>query len=299
MIGESGTGALNFADGDPTPTLFVIFLSSLDFDSSRSLAGADASQGDVFASIRPLIDRAREGFNATLLAYGPTGSGKTYTLQGQIDGSAEEGMILQSIRALLEPDDPSAKCCTHFSLSMVEIYMENLSDLLSDARRNLKMVDDPARGVVVSGAVVAPFASVAEARALLLRGYSNRTVHATLMNAASSRSHCIVTIHVERVDLRGGASPICSKLHLADLAGSERADPAADAITTREGAQINKSLTYVHTSLYLYLFFIFWHCSCEPELPFIRFFPLFCAYGVSFVEGPTHGTHPRSHPRML
>ncbi|KAJ1422046.1 P-loop containing nucleoside triphosphate hydrolase protein, partial [Ochromonadaceae sp. CCMP2298] len=44
--------------------------------------GQTPTQASVFAHLRPIVDSALLGYSGTILAYGPTGSGKTHTMRG-------------------------------------------------------------------------------------------------------------------------------------------------------------------------------------------------------------------------
>ena len=117
-------------------------------------------------------------------------------------------------------------------------------DLLEEKRANAKkdLKENPQRGVFIKDLKMIPVKSVDEMFHILDLGNKNRSVSATKMNATSSRSHALFTVHVE--SLEGSDKVKASKINLVDLAGSERqAKTEATGDRLKEGAKINLSLT--------------------------------------------------------
>ncbi|KAG2626294.1 hypothetical protein PVAP13_3KG340200 [Panicum virgatum] len=172
-----------------------------------------ASQAEVFSDIQPLVRSVLDGFNVCIFAYGQTGSGKTYTMVG---------------------------------VQMVEIYNEQVRDLLSNdiAQRRLGIwsTSQP-NGLVVPDASLHPVKSTSDVLDLMEIGQANRAVGSTALNERSSRSHSILTVHVRGLDLKNGStSRGC--LHLIDLAGSERVEKSeVTGDRLKEAQYINKSLS--------------------------------------------------------
>ncbi|EQC39679.1 hypothetical protein SDRG_03108 [Saprolegnia diclina VS20] len=195
----------------------------LQFDYVFDDTATDAA---VFAPVEPLLASFLAGYNATVLAYGQTGSGKSYSMGS--DGVNPRGIIplaLEAIFAQLKGDDAWAAHVT-----FCEIYGDDVRDLY--AKQTLLKVTDALSPVIVQGAD--------DGHRRLLDGLRHRTTAATKMNATSSRSHAIFTLHLQQ---RNECRSLRSKLHFVDLAGSERQKKTlAEGLRFREGVNINKGL---------------------------------------------------------
>ena len=187
-----------------------------------------APTSDIYQDSVQRLGRAavREGKNACCFAYGATGSGKTFTMQGSaVEGGAPApGVIGLALRDLFAWADASAT----ISASYFQIYLENVTDLLTQADGD----DEPPREspapptelavrmdaegrTHVVGAREIVVTSEAELTQLIERGNKNRTTAATDCNDASSRSHAILQLCVSQP-----GRAMTSKLSLIDLAGS-------------------------------------------------------------------------------
>ena len=110
--------------------------------------------------------------------------------------------------------------CPQLTASVVEIYCERIRDLLSaepGAGDGLAVQQDRVRGIVIAGANEVPVRREAELMRLMQLGLARRMVACTGMNAASSRSHCVVLLRLTQAQ-QGGCA-LHSKLCLVDLAG--------------------------------------------------------------------------------
>ncbi|XP_067640419.1 chromosome-associated kinesin KIF4A [Eurosta solidaginis] len=195
-----------------------------------------------------LLDKFFSGFNATILAYGQTGSGKTHTMGTAFGGELDENAgviprimrdIFERIKKLTEEFDFVVKC------SFMELYQEQLYDLLSDQPREQAVVEmrENRNGVIMPGLTEMLVANASETTDCLLRGSSGRAVAATAMNEQSSRSHAIFTITVEATKKDEMSTVTTSKFHLVDLAGSERSKKTqATGDRFKEGVKINQGL---------------------------------------------------------
>jgi len=188
-----------------------------------------------------------KGFNCTVLAYGQTGAGKTFSMGTAITDitlSPSDGMIprccVDLFDAIAEKCDGNAKV----ELSYLEIYNEEIRDLLTDSEKALKVRENLEGEVYVSGLDSFPVTSPLEIGKYMEEAAGRRKTAATAMNAVSSRSHAICTLRISGVvETSEGSDKFSSKLTLVDLAGSERIKKTGAAGTRRtEGININKSL---------------------------------------------------------
>jgi hypothetical protein len=179
---------------------------------------------------------------------GQTGSGKTYTMYGDRTDDARCGLIPRSLDLIFSRlDEKMANgCSATCRLSLTEIYNEQVIDLLGTDTSVLQLRENPLAGnVYVEGANVVAVRSVEETLALVDAGLARRAVAATGYNDNSSRSHCILTLHLGVEETVGGARVVRSScLHLIDLAGSERQHKAKSVgQRLKEASNINRSLS--------------------------------------------------------
>lgn len=217
---------------------------------------------------KPMIDKLLMGFNATIFAYGMTGSGKTFTMSGN---EQELGLIPLSVSYLFTNImEQSMNGDKKFDviISYLEIYNERIYDLLETGLEEagsrlgtpsrlymgksnnnglgveLKIRDDSQYGVKVIGLTERRCESSEELLRWISIGDKNRKIGETDYNARSSRSHAIVLIRLTSTDVKNGTSR-SSTLSLCDLAGSERATGQQER--RKEGSFINKSLLALGT----------------------------------------------------
>ncbi|CAG8441188.1 13239_t:CDS:2 [Acaulospora morrowiae] len=181
--------------------------------------GPEASQKEIYdRSVKHMVDKFLEGFNVTILAYGQTSSGKTYTM-GTSDNSSlsadEKGIIPRSMTTLFSYINSAQyknRKCT-MKVSFVEIYNEDLIDLLADkeeeSRPQVMIREDSKGNIIWSGLQEVKVNSVEEVMGNLTRGSLLRQVGATEMNSQSSRSHAIfsVTLSQQKFVPSGPVSP--------------------------------------------------------------------------------------------
>jgi hypothetical protein len=179
------------------------------------------------------------GYNGTIFMYGQTTSGKTFTMLGSPSSPGILPCALRDIFNLISREEnPEAYTVL---CSYIEIYNENLHDLLTDSN-NLKLIEDSKQGVIVSGAKRIRIKSFDDGISLKDYGEENRKYRETLINEYSSRSHTIFQIFIEYETPQSDKIRF-SNLNLVDLAGSERLhdyDNKTEAFG--ETGYINKSL---------------------------------------------------------
>ncbi|CAD8179404.1 unnamed protein product [Paramecium pentaurelia] len=189
-----------------------------------------------------LLEGVLEGFNTTVFCYGATGSGKTFTMIGT---QQEVGLMPRALQSLFNYSQSDRFKETQFKVSYVEIYNENIRDLLTQEDKNLEIREDKNNGIQIAGVIEIEVKTVTEVLSLLKVGNRNRSKEATDANKESSRSHAILQVQVECKDKASGLQEqiIQSKFSLVDLAGSERASNTNNRGQRMvEGANINKSL---------------------------------------------------------
>ena len=207
---------------------------------------------------RPAVLSTLEGYNATLLAYGQTGTGKTHTMEGfQYNGMhPDRGIVPRSVEEIFKFIEHLASHSTTFMVraSYLQIYNEVISDLLKTDRTNLQIREDKKRGVFVEGLSEWAVRSPSEIYSLMRKGTQSRATASTKMNDVSSRSHAVFIVIVEQMTIleeepeNNNRDPIkqikVGKLNLVDLAGSERLS-VTGAVGKRleECKSINKSLS--------------------------------------------------------
>ncbi|KAE8417788.1 kinesin motor domain-containing protein [Aspergillus pseudocaelatus] len=205
-----------------------------------------------------------EGYHGTVFAYGMTGTGKTFSMQGTATSPGVIPLAITDIFSFIR-ETPHREFLLR--VSYLEIYNEKIHDLLSAStsgggglplqQEEIKLREDSKRGVYATPLKEEIVQSPTQLLRVIARGDHARRTGSTQFNARSSRSHAVVQIVVEsreRVpagatqDRRSGIAPggvRVSTLSLIDLAGSERA--ADDKERRTEGAHINKSLLTLGT----------------------------------------------------
>ncbi|KDO27973.1 hypothetical protein SPRG_07250 [Saprolegnia parasitica CBS 223.65] len=215
------------------------------FDASF---GPDSEQIDVYnLAARDIVESAVDGFNGTIFAYGQTGAGKSHTMEGYNDPPELRGIIPNSFKHIFDKIGSVAKSQFMVCASYLEIYNEEIRDLLApDPQNHLELKENMDTGVYVKDLIARQVTGVAEIDAVMQQGKKNRSVGATLMNQTSSRSHSMFIITVETASTGvDGKDHICvGKLNLVDLAGSERqAKTGATGDRMKEATKINLSLS--------------------------------------------------------
>ncbi|XP_050934267.1 kinesin-like protein KIF6 [Lates calcarifer] len=211
-------------------------------------------QEEIFQNIaKPVADSVLAGYNGTIFAYGQTGSGKTFTITGGAEHYSDRGIIPRTLSYLYEcfSQDSSMIYTTH--ISYLEIYNEMGYDLLDSRHEASRLEDlprvtimeDPDQNIHLRNLSLQQSANEEEALNLLFLGDTNRMIAETPMNQASTRSHCIFTVHLCRRE-PGSATLRRSKLHLVDLAGSDRVSKTGlNGQLLTEAKYINLSLHFL------------------------------------------------------
>ena len=234
------------------PNVFQLHRFTFDF-----VFDVDSQQEDVYnITAKQAVQSVLEGYNSTIFCYGQTGTGKTYTMEGFTYDShdPQKGIIQRTIEDIFNYIETTSNENTKFIIraSFLQIYNENISDLLKPEKKNLQIREDKKKGIYVDSLSEWAVRSPIDLYALLKRGTNFRTTSSTNMNDVSSRSHAAFVITVEQMttniynndniknknlDIKVG------KLNLIDLAGSERIRiTGATGLQLEESKKINKSL---------------------------------------------------------
>ncbi|XP_052337562.1 kinesin-like protein KIF3B isoform X2 [Oncorhynchus keta] len=208
----------------------------------------NSKQVDLYdETFRPLVDSVLLGFNGTIFAYGQTGTGKTYTMEGVRNDPERRGVIPNSFEHVFTHISRSQNQQYLVRASYLEIYQEEIRDLLSkDQSGRLELKERPDTGVYVKDLSSFVTKSVREIEHVMNVGNQNRSVGSTNMNEHSSRSHAIfvITIECSELGVDGENHIRVGKLNLVDLAGSERqTKTGAQGERLKEATKINLSLS--------------------------------------------------------
>jgi Kinesin motor domain len=209
--------------------------------------GSESSQEQIYCDTAyPIVESVLEGYNGTIFAYGQTGTGKTFTMEGIEEPQEQRGILPRAFEQIFygveqHPDTQFLICA-----SFLEIYNEEIHDLLSKNSKNKLDIKENAEGVFyVKDLTSMVVKSIHEMKEVMEAGRKNRHVGETLMNRDSSRSHSIFAIKIEtsESDKVGTNHYKAAKLNLVDLAGSERqSKTGATGDRLKEATNINKSL---------------------------------------------------------
>nr|GEV32322.1 kinesin-like protein KIN-7O [Tanacetum cinerariifolium] len=222
------------------------------FDFDR-IFREDCKTLDVYESrTKDIVSAAVGGFNGTVFAYGQTNSGKTHTMRGS---STEPGVIPLAVHDLFSMIEQEMNREFLLRMSYMEIYNEEINDLLAPDHRRLQIHESIERGIFVAGLKEEIVTSPKQVLQFMEFGEAHRHIGETNMNLHSSRSHTIFRMIIESRDKAEDeyAESSCdavrvSVLNLVDLAGSERAaKTGAEGVRLKEGSHINKSLMTLGT----------------------------------------------------
>ncbi|KAI8552295.1 hypothetical protein RHMOL_Rhmol06G0255500 [Rhododendron molle] len=188
-------------DGELTVTSNGAPKKTFKFDA---VFGPQSNQVDVFEDTAPFATSVLDGYNVCIFAYGQTGTGKTFTMEGT---NGARGVNFRTLEELLEVRQVGD--AIHHVPGLIEAHVNNMSEVWE----------------------------------VLQTGSNARAVGSTNANEHSSRSHCIHCVMVKGENLLNGECTR-SKLWLVDLAGSERvAKTEVQGERLKETQNINRSLS--------------------------------------------------------
>ncbi|XP_063707598.1 uncharacterized protein LOC134836311 [Culicoides brevitarsis] len=204
--------------------------------------GADSTQSLYEMAISQIVDSCVQGFNGSVMAYGQTASGKTYTMMGNDKNKGIIRLVAENIFDIVEKHDDRdiymVRC------SFLEIYNEKINDLLAPEKTNLEVFETQDGAVMIKEATEKVVRKATNVLDLIEQGNATKRMGETAMNDRSSRSHTIFRIMIESQEQHEEGSSIkMGILDLVDLAGSESVNKTnATGDRLKEGISINKSL---------------------------------------------------------
>ncbi|KAH7656831.1 Plus-end-directed kinesin ATPase protein [Dioscorea alata] len=203
--------------------------------------GPSSKQKELYdQAISPVVNEVLEGYNCTIFAYGQTGTGKTFTMEGgrkikNGEFPSDAGVIPRAVKQIFDM----------LEMQLTDYSMKESKFSDERSKRSIALMEDGKGGVFVRGLEEEVVCSASEIYKILDRGSSKRQTAETLLNKQSSRSHSIfsITIHMKESTHEGEEMIKCGKLNLVDLAGSENVmRSGAREGRAREAGEINKSL---------------------------------------------------------
>ncbi|PWA73788.1 kinesin motor domain-containing protein [Artemisia annua] len=216
--------------------------------------GPGSKQKDLYDQVvDPIVKEALEGYNWTIFAYGQTGTGKTYTMEGE-GGKTKNGEFHEDVgvipRAVEQLFDTLEAQNAEYSMKVtyIELYNEEITDLLAPEEKSKKpisLMEDGKGAVFMRGLEEELVCSADEIYHILEKGSARKHTAETLINTQSNRSHSLftITIQIKEHSSDGVEVTKCGKLNLVDLAGSENIlRSGAREERAREAGEINKSL---------------------------------------------------------
>ncbi|XP_048548997.1 kinesin-like protein KIN-5B [Triticum urartu] len=211
-------------------------------------------------AVAPIVDDVLEGYNCTVFAFGQTGTGKTYTMEGEMmqqvgELPASAGVMPRAVCHIFDILE-AQKADYSMKVTFLELYNEEITDLLASEdqsrfpedrqkRPTISLMEDGKGGAVIRGLEEIVVYSPGEIYSLLQHGSSRRRTADTALNMQSSRSHSVFSIYIHVKATTTGNQELmkCGRLNLVDLAGSESiARSGAKEVRAREAGELNKSL---------------------------------------------------------
>ncbi|KAE8711196.1 kinesin-like protein [Hibiscus syriacus] len=222
--------------------------------------GPSSQQKELFElAVSPIVNEVLQGYNCTIFAYGQTGTGKTYTMEGGArkkngEFPSDAGAIPRAVKQIFDILE-AQNAEYNMKVTFLELYNEEIADLLAPeetpkfiddkSKKPIALMEDGKGGVFVRGLEEELVTTANEIYKILEKGSAKRRTAETLLNKQSSRSHSIfsITIHIKECTPEGEEMIKCGKLNLVDLAGSENISRSgAREGRAREAGEINKSL---------------------------------------------------------
>ena len=237
-------------------SIFITFKNSIKQYNFDYIANEDTSQSEIFNKCgKEICDEVLKGINGTILVYGQTSAGKTYTLLGnnfsnfnssqkEINNEEGNGIIPRVINYIFNQIKNYSEEKFQIKCSFIEIYNEQIIDLLNKEKNELNIRETNKGELILENLIKIEINNKNEGFEIIKNGVKNRHIALTNMNKNSSRSHAIFTLFINSIENENGKKIFKnSVLNLVDLAGSERQTfTKCEGIRLKEAGKINKSL---------------------------------------------------------
>lgn len=208
----------------------------------------ESEQVKIYEEVaRPVVEGVFEGWNGSILAYGQTSSGKTFTMQGVLIQDELKGIVPRVVDEIFTFIGDSPENLEFIvKIQMLEIYMEEIRDLLNpNSKKKIRIRQSPNKGVYVENLAEVCVVDNLDVQTYYNQGIQNRSIGRTNMNAVSSRSHMITILSITQKDTIENTIKR-GKFYLIDLAGSEKVGKTGVSGQALEEAKlINKSLLWL------------------------------------------------------
>eukprot|EP01012_Entosiphon_sulcatum_P009165 TRINITY_DN1508_c0_g1_i1.p1 TRINITY_DN1508_c0_g1~~TRINITY_DN1508_c0_g1_i1.p1 ORF type:complete len:818 (-),score=141.76 TRINITY_DN1508_c0_g1_i1:89-2542(-) len=188
---------------------------------------------------KPIVQRTFEGYNGCIFAYGQTNSGKTYTISGEGDSP---GIVSLAVTDFFDHIRHRENRVSLLRVAFIEVYNEQLKDLLVDRQPNLIIQDDPCRGPAVVNLSEHVVSSLDQVLTLISLGEQRRMFGKNNVHEHASRSHTIFQLIFESRMMDEKEVKI-STLSIVDLAGSELTLMATDPTPSNYVEQLKEQQT--------------------------------------------------------
>ena len=228
-----------------------LVLSTTDYQKTFSfnkIFDQNSAQSEVFEETWvPLIDHWFRGYHGVYFVYGQTGTGKTHTM-GIIEqiNPYSEGIVPYTLKYIFNYIEQHSSKYSKFRihLSLYQIYMDNIQDLLNPDNKALIIREDK-NDVYIEDLVEVHVKTLNQAINIVNAGLNFRKVGSQGYNINSSRSHTLINIDIyQNIINEDHIQSISSRLTLVDLAGSERIRKTnASGNRLKEAQSINSSLS--------------------------------------------------------
>ena len=200
----------------PTPGTVAHNQSSFKFDTV--LNPGDSTESAFNKTAKNVVAKVISGYNGCIFAYGQTNSGKTHTILGDRN---QPGIIPKASQMIFEDMKNAAGGVTSLlRISIMEVYNENIIDLLTHKKHSIAISEDPERGVILQGHTEHVVRNLEDVLSLIAEASHRRAVGKNNIHLHASRSHCVFQLTLERQNANSQDVRV-SVLNVVDLAGSE------------------------------------------------------------------------------